>query len=232
MIPTTAYIHEKFDEFNHLMFEGKLPRVPVRITRARSYLGLLSYTVKRNLFGKKLYSDFLLSVSAVRDLPENVIDDTVIHEMIHLYIHHNGYGDTGAHGRLFRGMMDRINRSFNRNITVKHEVTEEEKRSDRQIRAHYICRLRLATGQTAVVVSQKSAVLNLWNEIECSRLVSDFRWFGSINPFFNRYTRSRVFRKYYLSNDEELDRELRDAYPLEREGDIVRVIQDNRRLRK
>ena len=129
-------------------------------------------------------------------------------------------------------MMDRINRSFNRNITVKHEVTEEEKRSDRQIRAHYICRLRLATGQTALVVSQKSAVLNLWNEIECSQLVSDFRWFGSINPFFNRYTRSRVFRKYYLSNDEELDRELRDAYPLERDGNTVRVIQDNRRLRK
>ena len=92
MIPTTAYIHEKFDEFNRLMFEGKLPQVPVRITRARSYLGLLSYTVKRSLFGKKRYNDFLLSVSAVRDLPENVIEDTVIHEMIHLYIHHNGTG--------------------------------------------------------------------------------------------------------------------------------------------
>ena len=232
MIPTTAYIHERFDEFNRLMFEGKLPRVPVRITKARSYLGLLSYTVKRNLFGKKRYGDFLLSVSAVRDLPENVIEDTVIHEMIHLYIHHNGYDDTSAHGSLFKEIMNRINISFNRNITVKHEASEEEKNSDRQIRAHYICRLRLATGQTALVVSQKSALFNLWNEIERSQLVTEFSWYGSINPFFNRYTRSRVFRKYYLSNDEELDRELRDAYPLVRDGKLIRVIRDNRRPQK
>lgn len=232
MIPTTAYIHEKFDEFNHLMFEGKLPRVPVRVTRARSYLGLLSYKVKKGLAGKKRYHDFLLSVSAVRDLPETVMEDTVIHEMIHLYIHHNGYEDTSTHGRLFKEVMNRINLSFNRHITVKHEASEEEKNSDRQIRAHYICRLRLATGQTALVVSQKSSVFNLWNEIERSQLVTEFSWYGSINPFFNRYTRSRVFRKYYLSNDEELDRELRNAYPLERDGQIIRVIRDNRRPRK
>ena len=39
MIPTVEYIRQKFDEYNELMFEGKLKPLPFKLCSARSFLG-------------------------------------------------------------------------------------------------------------------------------------------------------------------------------------------------
>lgn len=39
MIPTIDYIERKFQEYNELMFEGKLKPLPFKLSSARSFLG-------------------------------------------------------------------------------------------------------------------------------------------------------------------------------------------------
>lgn len=220
MVPTVRYVEEKFDEFNRMIFGGELPRVPVRLTRARSYLGQLSSRRRRKLFGGWCYSDFLLSMSVARDREELDIQDTIIHEMIHLHIIVRGLKDTAAHGELFRGMMRDINRRFGRHINVSHRCSEAEKNSDRQVRAHYLCLLRLRTGQTGLIVAMKSAIIPLWDMVAALPGVEGYSWYGSVNPYFNRFRRARTL-KYYLVDADILDLELVSALRMERTGDKI-----------
>lgn len=40
---TLEYVERKFAEFNDLMFEGKLKPLPFRLSRARTFLGMVRY---------------------------------------------------------------------------------------------------------------------------------------------------------------------------------------------
>ena len=84
------FISRKYREFNDLCFGGTLPEVPLRISRSRRTLGCLKYRRSRRLFGKDRLTDFSIWISNCLDLSQDVIEDTLIHEMIHLYIHSNG----------------------------------------------------------------------------------------------------------------------------------------------
>ena len=58
MIPTVEYIRQKFDEYNELMFEGKLKPLPFKLCSARSFLGQVRCCRQKNADGTWLYSDF------------------------------------------------------------------------------------------------------------------------------------------------------------------------------
>ena len=111
MRATLEFVQDRFDEFNRLCFEGKLPQVPMRISNARTYLGVCRYRKRRRLFGGYEMYGFSISISARFDLPEAEIEDTIIHEMIHYYIWQNGIKDTSAHGQEFRRIMEEKNRT-------------------------------------------------------------------------------------------------------------------------
>lgn len=123
MIPTVEYVESKIGEFNDLIFDSCLPPIPVKLSRARTYLGRVQYRRKRNVFGKITgATDFLMRISTTFDLPEKVQEDVIIHEMIHCYIAWKGLKDTSSHGKIFREMMGRINLQFGRNITISHRI--------------------------------------------------------------------------------------------------------------
>lgn len=75
MRPTVEYVERKFDEFNALIF------------------GMIKYFREKNEDGTWHYYGFTFYVSNKFDLPENVVDDTIIHEMIHYYIQYNQMED-------------------------------------------------------------------------------------------------------------------------------------------
>ena len=93
MIPTIPYIEAKFDEFNKLMFGGELKRIPIVLGSATRVVGAFSCKVRRNFWGKKEYFDLKLRFSKKFDLPENELEDVIIHEMIHYYIHFKNLKD-------------------------------------------------------------------------------------------------------------------------------------------
>lgn len=127
MIPTVSYIQSRFDEYNTRFFGGTLPPAPIKLSHARTFLGKLTFTKHRSwLFGPTRYENFVLRINARIDLPEDLIEDTILHEMIHYYIAVNHLRDTSAHGRLFRHEMKRINAEGNRHITISYRFTKEQ----------------------------------------------------------------------------------------------------------
>ena len=127
MIPTVSHIQSRFYEYNVRFIGGTLPPVPIKLSHARTFLGKLTFTKHRSwLFGPTRYENFVLRINARIDLPEDLIEDTILHEMIHYYIAVNHLRDTSAHGRLFRHEMKRINAEGNRRITISYRFTKEQ----------------------------------------------------------------------------------------------------------
>ena len=132
------YIEEKFDAFNKLIFGGELPRIPIVLGSATSVVGAFSYKARRNFWGKKEYFDLKLRFSKKFDLPENELEDVIIHEMIHYYIHFKNLKDKSAHGPLFKNLMNQINKTFGRKISIRY-------RGSSALRIHYIDHSTLQT---------------------------------------------------------------------------------------
>lgn len=120
MTVTLPFIENKFEEFNALVFGGKLPKPPIKLSKAKTYLGQCAFKRRRNWLGKTRFEDFRLRFSTRYDLSAEEVEDIILHEMIHYYIGVSQLKDTSAHGKIFRQMMADINRTHNRHITISH----------------------------------------------------------------------------------------------------------------
>ena len=154
MKATIPYIEQKFEEFNRQMFGDKLPKIPVELRDAKTFLGQCVYKKRRKPFGKTDLYDFRLRINNRVDLPEREIEDTIIHEMIHYYIGYNKLKDASAHVPLFLGIMNEINRNFGRNLTVSHRSTKEQREQLQDKRSHYhvIAVVTFHDGRTGIKV--------------------------------------------------------------------------------
>ena len=124
MQPTVDYIQSRFDAYNTRYFGGTLPPIPIKLSHARTFLGKVTFVRHRTwLFGSVRNEKFVLRINTRFDLPEELIEDTILHEMIHYYIAVNQIRDTSAHGRLFRREMKRINAEGNRHITISYRMS-------------------------------------------------------------------------------------------------------------
>lgn len=217
------YVRRTFDKFNHLIFEGLLPEPPFKISHARRFLGLLRYRRTQMADGTWRYGNFSFCISDCVDLPEDVAEDTVIHEMIHYYILLNQMQDTGPHGAIFKQKMHEINRTYGRNITVQHKITDAEAASDKRRRLHLICVSRLADGRVAITLSAHTArsFNHLCTNIPHIGQVVYYEWVVSSDPYFNRIPRSQRVKFYVLPPD-ELRQHLATACTLVRQGGLIR----------
>ena len=222
MRPSLDYIQHKFDEYNTLCFGGKLQPLPLRLSRARTYLGQVACKRRRTLRGTWHYYDFVFRISTLIDLPEREVEDTILHEMIHYYILSNQLQDSSTHGRLFTSMMREINRRFGRHITISHRKTKEEYEQDVQVRQHFICVVRLGSGSTGIIIAAKSRLNRIWNALPHISAITSAQWYLSHDPYFNRYPRSLSVKVYPIPPS-ELEEHLRDARMLIRQGNIIHV---------
>ncbi|MBQ5643513.1 MAG: SprT-like domain-containing protein [Bacteroidaceae bacterium] len=220
MIATQDYVERKFREFNELIFNSTLPPLPVRLSKARTFLGQLRYRRKRKFFGGWKYDSFQLVISNRRDMDESLLEDTIIHEMIHYSILSSQLQDTSAHGKIFRGMMHDINTRYGRNISISHTPTAEEK--DIEKRKHFICVSHFTDGRVGITLAAKSRLFLLWDAMSCIPQVEQYQWYLSTDPFFNRFRRS-ITPKVYRVDREELALHLGDALPLVREEKSIKV---------
>ncbi len=191
------------------------------MSRARTFLGQLGYKRKRKLFRGWENYDFVLRISVRMDLPETEVEDTLLHEMIHLYIASQQLKDTSTHGRLFRKMMNSINQQHHRHITISHRKTKEEQEQDTQKRLHLICISTFNTGERGITIAAKSRLFQLWDIMPKLPNVTKTEWMVSYEPFFNRFPRA-LTPKIYRVKAEELDLHIKNASPLIRQaGKII-----------
>lgn len=218
MIPTIPYIQQKFGEFNRLIFNGKLPELPIELSRAKSFLGVVVYKKKRGLFGKVKNYDFRLRISTRLDLPEQEVEDTIIHEMIHYYIAYNNIRDTSTHGTIFRQMMNDINNHFGRHLTISHRSTKEQKEQlvDKKSRPHVIAVVYFHNGTAGIKVLPRirERILYYRRSVMRSTEIQKVDLYFSTNPFFNRFPTSAALKVHPL-DIHVITENTKDAQPLE-----------------
>ena len=109
MTLTISYISEKFEKYNNLYFNGSLKTPKFKISNSKRALGTLCISRRLNFYGEYTKEHTIL-ISKYYDRTEKQYDNTLIHEMIHLYISQNDIIDNGSHGRRFKAECARINK--------------------------------------------------------------------------------------------------------------------------
>ena len=221
MLITVSDIQGIFNKYNSLCFDGKLPLPRIRIGHAKGYLGQLRYKVKKDKSGKATYSDFSLNFTQRYEMDQEKLEDVVIHEMIHYYIHYNNIQDTSAHGVVFRKMMDDINIRFKRNITISDRSGLPVSDESQQINMHLVCVATLKSGDTGVAVCARTRAFEIYDELPKRYDILKFSWYFTSDQYFNRFKRTNT-AKLYRADKEEVSQHLATAAELERVGNVIR----------
>ena len=217
MTPTFPYIEQKFEEFNQLIFGGKLPKLPIVLSSAKTFLGACAYKKKKTLFGGTKYYDFKLRINKRIDLPEQEIEDIIIHEMIHYHIAYNGIKDTSTHGRVFKTLMNDINKRFGRHISVSRKMNAEEKEQlcGKMRRPHVMAVVEFKDGKTGVKQLPRlhQKIIAFCSAISKVTDISSFKLYITNEPYFNRFPTSTALRIQYAER-EVLEKHLATAREL------------------
>ena len=224
MKATIGFVENKFDEFNQQIFGGKLPKIPVVLSDAKTFLGQCVCRTRRMPNGKVEKFDFKLRINTRLDLPEREVEDIIIHEMIHYYIGYHQLKDTSAHGQIFRRMMNEINTKFGRNVSVSHRSTKEQREElvDQKARYHVIAVVTFHDGKTGIKVLPRvlQRILHYYNNVLANRGVKSVELYMSNNVFFNRFPNSSALKVHYLAM-EEIQKNLEGAEKMGCDGKSI-----------
>ena len=202
------FVKERFDHFNSLCFEDKLPKVRLRMSSSLRTLGTLRYP--RQFTTKTSPSEITLSISNRLDQDVSIIEDTIIHEMIHLYILWFRIKDTSTHGEIFKRIMTHINRKHNRHITITHKGSVEEKTTDRILKPRLVLVSKLKSGEDVVTVCSPRFTLPIFRKLSKSPVVRTIMIIVSYDPIFAHYPASRT-PKIYNIDPSHLEKALKTA---------------------
>ncbi|GEM_PF-3036297 len=81
---TVAFLQEAFRKYNEEIFGNSLPIPNLRVSNAKRRLGSMHCRIQKT-WGKT-HRSFTIVVSNYYDVPLSLIEDTLIHEMIHYEI--------------------------------------------------------------------------------------------------------------------------------------------------
>lgn len=195
------FIEEKFARFNREMFGSRLPLPPIELTDAGTFLGKCVYRGRLLDDGRREIYDLRLRFSTRFDIAERVAEDVVIHEMIHYFINYNGLMDTAPHGRIFRSLMECINRNYGRNVTISHKsgATAGEMQTevaDKLRRWHVIAVLLTGTGETGVKILPhvEQKIIDFRRRAMQVRQIKRVDLYLHDEPFFNQFPKSTALR--------------------------------------
>lgn len=199
---TRDYVRRKFDEFNKLIFSGRLPEIPIELSDSGRFMGRCVYDVARHPDGRKEYKNFRLQINARGDIDEKVIEDTIIHEMIHYFIGYNGLIDSSTHGNIFKVLMNSINANFGRHLTITYKLSPEEHEQmvSNEKKWHILAVLNFRNGNKGLKVLPRNAVKVIAYHkaaLNISEVVSVDLWLHN-DPYFNRFPTSAALKYHEL----------------------------------
>ncbi len=213
MTPTLDYIRNTYAAFNHRFFGDALGTPVFELSRSRTTLGQVVYRRHRNNDGTYRYSDFRFRITTRVSMDEQVLEDTILHEMIHYWILSNQWTDTSAHGQLFRHKMRELNTRYGRHITISHRRSRQEEASDTERRHHIICVSRFSNGRVGITPAVHTRIRQLHRQMKLFPNVVQQQWYTTTDPFFNRFPRAMT-PKIYITTEEVLQQHLADAHLL------------------
>ena len=201
MKPDLAYIKDRFRYFNSRIFVSPLPEPKFQISDAATHAGMFIGKYRADGYPVTVPLECCIRISRRHDLEPTVLDDVLIHEMIHYWLWYNNMRDTAPHGVLFLRLMNEINRRFSRNITVSHRITAESRGSDSKVKPHYILVTRWKDGSEGLTPMARTRIFEMHDVFLRNPDVVEMKWYFTMDPYFNRFRTFRV-PKYYLMTDE------------------------------
>ena len=226
MKATIPFIRERFEQFNAQMFGGQLPQLSIRLSHARTFVGMCTFKRHRLLSGGMENYDFKLQISTQIDLSECELEDTIIHEMIHYYIGVHQWRDTSAHGRLFRQMMNDINERFGRQVTVSHQSTkaQREQTVDKVAHYHVVAVVRFKDGRVGIKVLPRISqrIFYYYQHVGAHKDVAHVVLYMAHDAFFNRFPNSSALKVHFV-NEDDLTAPLKEAKLISVEGNKLRM---------
>ena len=104
---TIQFLTDSFKTFNAIYFKNELLTPRFEITHVKSYLGQYHWEYS---YDHRIFYDSVIRVSDMFDRTEEDIINTIVHEIIHLYIRQNRIKDTRPHhGNVFHTIAHRLN---------------------------------------------------------------------------------------------------------------------------
>lgn len=202
MRATLEFLEKRFEIFNHDIFRDALPRPLMHISSARSFMGQFKVVRKYSRLGQSI-DTFHLTLSNRYELKEKVMEDVVIHEMIHFLIYYKKIKDNSSHGIQFRKLMNEINTKFRRQITVSHKCSKEEINSDSAKTHSIVCLCTMNDGRKLICRVSQSKIFEIHRAFQEWDKVSKEEWYWVYGSYFNRYRRVQT-PKLYSVDDEGL----------------------------
>ena len=122
--------------------------------------------------------------------------------MIHYSIAYTGLKDTSSHGIVFRGMMDKINRTFGRHITISVRTRNLQPRTTQQPKDYLILALEMKDGKYFLSSVNPSAAGEIWQSpLARTREIAHYAWYHSQDEYFHSMPRVRSLRGRQVSKE-------------------------------
>ena len=208
MIVTIEWMEEWFRKFDHDYFGGKLPVPELGLTRAKTRLGQLSFK-RASRWGKTKLYDFKLSMSTYYDMTDKQAKCVLLHEMIHYIIGYTGLKDTSAHGIVFRGMMDNLNRKYGWDIRVMTstkgwKVSEQvkAKKEAKGPQTYLMLAIELNDGKHFLSRVSPSFARRIESQLRLVRELSSYQWYTTQESYFDEYPQVRSLRGRRISKQD------------------------------
>lgn len=221
MRPTIQYIEDKFDYYNHLCFDGQLPRPLIRLNQRLTHIGCTHVCIQ-NINGQ-VFKKISLEFSLRYDLPEIDIIGVIVHEMIHYYIELNNIHDDSPHGTVFCSMMNEIKQKYGIKITITYNEEEEKLIARETDRIRYICVIEEENDYKFAIVF-RDKLFQYWDLIPQLPQVKKVQWYVSNRAIFEQFP-ARIKPCFISISLDIIQHYLHGALELENTGTIIRPIE-------
>ena len=202
MVFNYAFIKKTFDHFNGLCFNNQLPYPLFELSKAKSFLGQFSCRKEELPDGTIIPYSYRMRFSTYRDLPEEELEDVILHEMIHYFITWKRLQDTSTHGQLFQQIMQDINQKYNRHIVISRKDRETDVTSvpKLQPRLCVVALISMTKGRTAIKVLPRTfeTIFNFTSTVKQSPEINDIQLFLTSHPFFSAFPKSGALKVHIV----------------------------------
>lgn len=174
MHATIDFVINCFKTYNSLIFRNSLPLPPVSISNGRTRMAYIKYRRDKTVDNKYHYHSFSLHVSSYYDLSQTVLEDIVIHEMIHYKILYEQLTDTSPHGRLFKNWMNHINQTYDRHISISFRCPDMAQ--DKTVYKCIVGIIEFRDGRKGITHCAKSKLIDIYKYFEGEPSIAVQRW--------------------------------------------------------
>ena len=216
------WISSKYNQFNEEIFSklpsllplknttfGSLPLPNFRLTSAKTFLGQHRKQISQT--SRKEIHTLSFSIYHTH-LSEKEWEDVLIHEMIHYWQSFFKITDSTPHGKIFRFLMNEINRTFQRNITISVRSSKSSSFNESdvsfvvssRIRIHNILTLKTLSGEQCVVFMQKNKLFEWYDFLLNSGKYYDLHLYRTSDSIFNKFRHPSTLKIYICPEIEEM----------------------------